>query len=221
MRAVFIGASSLAVMTAQFLLKRGHEVAMVERDKEKLSTLSGQLDCGFVHGDGSKPAILRETDPGKTDVLFCLTGSDRDNIIASLVGRSLGFRRVVTKIDDPEFEHICIELGLEDTIIPSRTIGRHLADLFEGQDPLELSTMIRDEARAFSFVAHDQDAVAIKDLKLPDECRIVCVYREGKFLMPDEDTKLKVDDEVVIITHRKNLPALEERWLIKPAEPVH
>ena len=215
MRAVFIGASPLAIMTTRFLLKRGHEVVVVERDKEKISSLSEQLDCGFVHGDGSKPVILRETDPGKTDVLFCLTGNDQDNIIASLVGRSLGFPRVVTKIDDPEFEHICIELGLEDTIIPSRTIGLHLADMFEGQDPLELSTMIRDEARAFSFVAHDSDAVAIKDLNLPVDTRIICVYRQGKFLMPDEDTKLKAEDEVVIITRRKNLPILEERWLTK------
>ena len=65
-------------------------------------------------------------------MLFCLTGSDQANIISSLVGRSLGFGRVVTKINDPEFEHICIELGLEDMIIPARTVGRHLAEMFEG-----------------------------------------------------------------------------------------
>jgi trk system potassium uptake protein TrkA len=213
MRAVFIGANSIAVMTARLLLKRGHEVVIVERDKDRISALSEELDCGYVHGDGSKPAILRETDPDKTDVLFCLTGQDQANIIASLVGRSLGFARVVTKIEDPEFEHICIELGLKDTIIPSRTIGRHLADLFEGQDPLELSTMIRDEARAFSFVLHEDDAAAVKELGLPEATRVVCVYREGKFIMPDDDTALKADDEVVVITHRRNLPALEQRWL--------
>lgn len=219
MRAVFIGASSTAVMTARFLLKRGHEVVIVERDKERIAALAEELDCGYVHGDGGKPAILRETDPDNTDVLFCFTGLDQTNIIASLVGRSLGFPRVVTKIEDPEFEHICIELGLKDTIIPARTIGRHLADLFEGQDPLELSTMIRDEARAFSFVIHEQDAAAVKDLGLPDNCRVVCVYREDKFIMPDDDTELKSNDEVVVITHRRNLPALEERWLARTDTP--
>jgi trk system potassium uptake protein TrkA len=217
MRAVFIGASPTAVMTARLLLKRGHEVVIVENDKERIAALADELDCGYVHGDGSKPAILRETDPANTDVLFCFTGLDQTNIIASLVGRSLGFSRVVTKIEDPEFEHICIELGLKDTIIPSRTIGRHLADLFEGQDPLELSTMIRDEARAFSFVMREEDAAAVKDLGLPEASRVVCVYREGKFIMPDEETDLKTGDEVVVITHRRNLPELEERWLTPPS----
>lgn len=215
MRAVFIGASTVTVMTARYLLKRSHEVVIVERNKEKISNLSAELDCGYVHGDGSKPAILRETDPGRTDVLFCLTNNDQDNIIASLVGHTLGFARVVTKIDDPEFEHICIELGLEDTIIPSRTIGMHLADMFEGHNPLELSTMIRDEARAFSFVVHKDAEMTVRELGLPNQARIICAYREGKFIMPDEETRLIAGDEVVIITHRNNLAALEERWLTK------
>jgi len=212
MRAVFIGAGSLAVVTAKLIRERGEEVVIIEQDKERIDALADELDCGFLHGDGSKPAMLREANPEGTDVLFALTGNDQANILASLVGRSLGFKRVVTKIDDSELEHICIELGLEDTIIPVRTIGRYLADLFEGHDPLELSTMIRDEARAFSFVAREEDAVALADLGLPDGARVVAIYREGKFVVPEEDGALKQDDEVVVVTPRKQLAALNERW---------
>ncbi len=211
MRAVFIGASTLAVATARLLLTRGHEVVVIERDKERIEALTDDLDCGYIHGDGSKPAILREADPEHTDLLFCLTGSDQANIIASLVGRSLGFPRVVTKIDDPAFEHICIELGLEDTIIPARTIGQHLADIAEGRDPLELSTMIREEARAFSFVVGAADAVRVDELDLPAQTRLVCIYRGGKLLIPDGTAALREDDEVVLITHRDNLDRLKAR----------
>lgn len=212
MRAVFIGASNMALRTAQLLLKRGHEVVIVERDLARIEALGSELDCGFVHGDGSRPAILRETDPDSTDLLFAMTNNDQANILASLVGRSLGFKRVVTRIEDPSFEHICIELGLKDTIIPSRTIGRFLADMFEGRDPLELSTMIRDEARAFAFVAREQDEMEIRELNLPETSRVICIYRDGKFLVPHGDTRLKSEDEVVIITHSKHLPLLIERW---------
>jgi len=217
MRAVFLGAGSLAVNTARVLLRRGHEVVIIERDKERIQTLSEELDCGFICGDGSRPAILREADPQHTAVLYCLTGHDQINIIASLVGRSLGFGRIVTKIDDTELEHVCIELGLEDTIIPSRTIGVHLADLFEGRDPMEISTMIRDEARVFSFVAGNNDAVAISALSLPKRARVVCMYRNGELVIPDQDTALETDDEVVLVTHRDQLGDLAERFK-KPHE---
>jgi trk system potassium uptake protein TrkA len=35
---------------------------------------------------------------------------------------------------DKELDHICIELGLTETIIPVITIDRRLADIVEGQD---------------------------------------------------------------------------------------
>ena len=212
MRAVFLGGGSLAVNTARALLKRGHEVVLIELDKKVIDMLSEELDCGFIHGDGSRPAILREADPQHSAVLYCLSNHDQTNIIASLVGRSLGFNRVVTKIEDPELEHICIELGLEDTIIPSRSIGIHLAELFEGRDPMEFSTMLRDDARVFSLVAHADDAGPMDALKLPERTRIVCLYRNGEFLVPDKDTDLRAEDEVVLITHRANLETLNERF---------
>lgn len=212
MRAVFLGASSLTLTTARLLLKHGHEVVLIERDKDMIQTLSEELDCGFIHGDGSRPAILREADPQHTSVLYCLTDQDQINIIASLVGRSLGYQRVVTKIDDPELEHICLELGLEDTIIPSRTIGNHLSDLFEGRDPLEFSTMIRDEARVFSFVARNEHTGPLSDIALPKNARVACLYRNGELLVPDADTPVKADDEVVLVTHSDNVQELTKRF---------
>lgn len=212
MRAVFVGASSLAVMTTRLLLSRGHEVVMIERDKVRIDTLAEDLDCGFLQGDGSKPALLREGDSSKTDILFCLTDNDETNILASLVGRSVGYSRVVTRIEDPEFEHLCIELGLEDAIIPARTIGRYLADMFEGRDHMELIAMLKDEARVFSFVAREEDEGPIQDLGLPDEARVMFLYRDDKFKLPEPDSKLKKGDEVAVITHSKHLDKLHERW---------
>jgi len=211
MRVVFIGASTLVVTTARLLLKLGHEVVIIERDRALIDSLADELDCGFINGDGSKPAILREVNPGPKDVLFCLTESDEANILASLVGRSLGFGRVVTKIDDVELEHVCMELGLEDTIIPSRTIARHLADLCEGRLPLELSTMLRGEARVISFVVRADQAGPIGALELPDRARLICVYRTNELIFPDADTVLETDDEVVLIVHRDDCEAANVR----------
>ncbi len=212
MRIAFVGASKLTLMTARYLLEHKHEVIIVESDKNVIDELSSELDCGFLHGDGSRPELLRELSPEQTDFLFCLTENDQTNIIASLVGRSLDFKTVITKIENQEFEHICTELGLEHTIIPTRTISRFLIDMLSGKDILELSTMIKDEARFFSFIARDEDEQEISALQLPETAHVICYYREGKFMLADKDDKLKKGDEVVILTHSKNLPSLRERW---------
>jgi len=208
MRTVFVGASGVSIATAKSLIKNGHEVIIIETNKEKIDALSDELDCSFLQGDGSRPEVLKEVDPTSTDVLFCLTNEDQDNVIASLVGRSLGFKRVVTRIEDAEFEGICRELGLKDVIIPNLTISRFLQDMVAGAENVELSTVLKDEARFFTFIVGEEDAGPLPELALPDEARIICLYRNNRFQFPGTDSRLRKYDEVVILTHSRNLPEL-------------
>jgi len=212
MRAVFIGASPATVATARILLSRGHEVVIIEQDRERAESLTQLLDCGILHGDGSRPAILKEADPKGSDFLFCLTNNDQANIIASLVGRSLGFHRVVTRIQDQEFEHVCLELGLVDTIVPEVTVARHLADVMEGADPLELSATLGADARLQSFVIGESDAGVIDQLELPGDSHIICLYRDGKLLFAGSGLKLRKGDKIVVLARIGDVEALRERW---------
>ncbi|MGA7982652.1 MAG: TrkA family potassium uptake protein [Chromatiaceae bacterium] len=213
MRFVFVGGGSLAILTGRMLAERGHDVVIIERDPGIIEELREEMDVGFLHGDGTRPAILREADPAATDLLFCLTRDDQANIIASLVAHALGYRRVVTKIEDAELEHICAELGLAEALIPMHTVGRYLADMAEGQNIIEISDILRGEARIFSFRVTQAEACLIGDLDLPDTARAICLYRNGAdFLFAEPDTLLKPNDEVVILTRAKNLKALRERF---------
>lgn len=216
MRIVFVGAEEVAVRTAEFLIGKGHEVVIIDTDREKIDELSERMDCSFLHGDGSSPSILREVSPEKTDVLIAVSNSDPTNLIASLVGRSIGFKRVISSIQNPDYEEICRELGLTNTIMPSRTISQYLADMVEGIDTLELSRVIKDAARFFTFIAREKEAGKLAGLELPDTARVICFYRQGKFHLAREDSKLKKDDEVLILTDNETLKSLGERW-----EPEH
>jgi len=208
MRIVIVGAGSLARMTARLLLESRHEVVIIERDRARIDEVAEELDCGYLQGDGSKPAILREANPEASALLLCLSDDDQDNIIAGLVGTSLGFGRVAVRIEDPEYEHICIELGLENTIVPDRTIARFLVDLADERDPLELSSVMKNGVRFFPFVARDEHAVPAGELELPDDTRAVIAYRGGRYLPLDADTAIRSGDEVVLVTHRNRLDEL-------------
>ncbi len=129
MRLVFVGATAVAVATAQQLIEAGHQVVIIERDAERIKELDGKLDCAFLNGDGSKPDMVREADPGATDIFYCVTAHDQTNIIAGLIAKNLGVPRVVIIIENEDFLPICEELGLTDTIIPIRAISRDLAGL--------------------------------------------------------------------------------------------
>ncbi|MBN1190466.1 MAG: NAD-binding protein [Dehalococcoidales bacterium] len=218
MRIVFSGASPLTIVTAKKLIKQGHEVIIIEVDKEKIDQLSDELDGSFLYGDSAKPSVLSQVDPKNSDILFCLTNSDQINIITSLLGRSLGFKRVVTSIEDTDLENLCRELGLLDTIVPVWTLSRHLDNMVRGLDNIELSTLLKEDARFFTFRAGEEDAVGIDDLGLPRGARVIFYYRDNKFQFVDNDTKFRKGDEIVILTNSSNIPGFNERWY--PKRPI-
>jgi len=210
MRAVFVGASPATLAAVRVLLNRNHEVVIIERDREVIDSLR-DLDCGVLHGDGSRPAILKEADPENTHFLFCLTTNDQTNIIASLVGRSLGFGRVITRIENEEFEHVCLELGLVDTIVPEVTVARHLADVMEGRNPLELSATLGEDARLISFVLGEDEGGSIENLELPGDSRVICLYREEELIFAKPELEVKKGDQVVVLARTEDSDELRER----------
>lgn len=212
MRIVFIGTGALSIETANLLIDRQHEVVIIESENQKIEQLSERLDCSFLRGDGSKPKVLNEAGPEHSDFLFCLTENDQYNIISALVGRTLGYNQVVVQIHDLDYLNVCRELDLKNTITPSKTIGRYLADMVSGIDILELSSLIKGDARAMMITIDKETKGLVKDLDLPDEARVICYYRGEKFYLADNETTLKVDDEVVLLTHSKHLKELTERF---------
>lgn len=131
MRLVFTGGGVVTIQSVEFLSKKGHEIIVIENDKDKLEKLKDQIDCGLLEGDGADPEILKETNPKDVDFLITLTDSDVDNILAGLVGKSLGCKNVIVTVRNASYEKICRELGLENTVIPSRSIAHSLTRFIE------------------------------------------------------------------------------------------
>ncbi|MFC6673082.1 potassium channel family protein [Marinobacterium aestuariivivens] len=218
MRVVLIGTNPLTLATARMLQDEGVDVILIERDKERIEQLSEQLDCGFLHGDAGSPDVLKEAEPENTDALFSLLDNEQTNIIVALVARSLKFSRVVPLVAESQFERICTELGLADTVAPNRAVARHLVNQIRGEKSLELAAIIHRDAEVFSFIVTQDEAGPLADFSLPKATRIICLYRHEKLVLPEETDRLAADDEVIVITRPSRLDELKRLWE-RPAKP--
>ena len=212
MRVVLVGMSPLAVMAARELLDKGHEVVLIEKDPEKLDRLGEELDCGIVRGDGSRPETLEKVGPSQTDFLFCLSNSDEANILAALVGRALGFERVVAKIEDPTLQPICTSLDLHDTIVPDREVAQGLCDMVAGVEHADLSASVREGLRFFNFALGEDGPRHVRDLELPKGARVIARSRGDASVLADADTSLEPGDELVLLLEEELLPELKKRF---------
>ena len=212
MRMIFIGASTVSCLAASRLIEKGFDVVIVEQDATVIDELSATLDCGFIHGDGSRPAILEELEPGSDDMLFCLSNSDQDNIIASAVGQSLKFGTVVTKVEDPDFEPVCAQLGLDNVLVPDRQVAEQVCDFTEGQGDRGSGVSLQGELRFFTFHVDARIEGPASAIELPPGARIIVVSREGESALFDAEKDLREGDELILLTARRHLGDLSARY---------
>jgi trk system potassium uptake protein TrkA len=212
LRIVIVGTSRLARATAAVLITKKHEVVVVDRDRDQLDALGEELDCGLIEGDGTSPATLREAAGESPDVLLALTEHDQTNILAALLGRSVGFARAIPQILQPDLNPVCHELGLDDTIAPHETMGRHLAETVLGEESLSVTALNEHGARLMAIAVEDGGPRRVADLELPERARAICVLDGDGFALPSDTTELALGDRIVVLTDGGGIDALRRRY---------
>ncbi|ROU03767.1 potassium channel family protein [Histidinibacterium lentulum] len=199
MRIVIIGASRFGIATAEQLIENGHEVVLIDKDATKLEHLAEELDCGFIEGDGSLPSVQRDAFGDHADALVALTNQDDENILAALVGKSVGFGRVVPQIVRQELLAVCEELELENLITPHATVARSIVRSLEEKS--EASLDLRTH-RAFEVLFYKVGAPCagntIRDLDLPRDVRVIALSRGEEERLVENDTRLEEGDGLIV-----------------------
>lgn len=200
MRIVIVGASRFGVATAEQLINTGHEVVLVDNDRDKLDEVAEDLDCGLVHGDGSLPTVQREAFGDHADALILLTNTDDVNIMAAVVGRSVGFERVIPQIVRSELVSVCEELGLDDLITPHQTLARSLLRMIEDRSDAALELRFRNglTLRGYTIGA----ALAgrrIRDIDLPERCRVLGLATDDEERLADPGTELEEGQRLIVV----------------------
>lgn len=195
MRIVIIGGSKFGTATAERLIETGHEVVLVDRDRSRLERLSERLDCGMIEGDGTLPTTLREAFASEEDVLIALTNASDDNILASLVARSVGYGRVIPQIVSPELLDVCHELELEDVITPHATVAESICQGLEQHTEIDEDSSLHNELRLRRVTLGETFSAGKVDmLPLPETVRAVARIRDQAETLADPDIHLKPGD---------------------------
>lgn len=120
MRFVIIGAGRVGLRTARVLREEGHEVTLVERDRDRIDRARG---AGFevVEGDGSREDVLDEAGIGDADALGALTGDLNANFAACSIAKHRGLRTVL-RVDEEYREEVYHKYAdeVDEVIYPER-----------------------------------------------------------------------------------------------------
>lgn len=200
MHVTLLGASRFGVATARQLIDAGHEVVLIDKNRDRLDDLADGLDCAMICGDGSLPETLQDAYGDGSDALVTLTNEDDVNILAAVVGRSIGYDRVIPQIVRPQLVSVADQLDLSDVITPHESLARSIVSGLIDHSEVETELTLHRELRIVNHaVPKGLDGTTIGDLDLPKDARVVAQSGTEEERFADKRIKLKKGDHLILV----------------------
>jgi trk system potassium uptake protein len=205
MRVVVTGAGAVGRHLAADLAARGHDVTLVEQDKEVLEHV--RPDLPGVHallGDACEPWVLEDAQLSDADVVVAATGDDEDNLVTSLLAKQeFAVPRVLARVNHPNNEWLFTDQwGVDQAVSPPHILTAMVEEAVTSGD---LVRLLRLEGGRVSIVemtlAPDSPGVGkpLYEIRMPSDSAIVAIIREGHVVIPQPETALTAGDEVVAL----------------------
>jgi trk/ktr system potassium uptake protein len=210
---IVVGGGKVGYYLTKQLLGDGHEVAVIEKNKQKVEQIENDLGSVSIHGDGSDPRPMQEAGMNRADLVVAVTGDDEDNlIVCQLAKKKFGVKRTIARINNPKNEHIFRVLGIDATVSPVDVLVAQIEREIPAHSLIHLLTL-RDVDASFveKHVGEESPVVGktLSSLNLPPNFLVPLVIRDGKALIPNGQTVLRAGDEVVAVTTLEQESTLE------------
>ncbi|GGM91563.1 Trk system potassium transport protein TrkA [Thermus composti] len=141
-RVMVIGGGNVGYMVARELLRRRLEVVIVEASLERCQWLSQELERALViQGDGTDLELLQSEGITEADVVVAVTDNDEKNLLASLLAKQLGVRKVITRCSRSETRRLFEQVGIDLALTPRQAAVRAVLDFLGPENVEHVATM--------------------------------------------------------------------------------
>lgn len=186
-------------------LENHYNVRLLEQNRERCVTLSESLRNTLVlEGHAANKELLLEENIEETDVFCAVTNDDEANIMASLLAKRLGARKVLTLINNPDYVDLVQGGAIDIAISPQQiTIGSLLTHLRRG-DVVRVHSLRRGAAEAIEAVAHGDRRSSkvvgrrLEEIRLPPGTTIGAIVRDNRVLIAHDLLCVEPDDHLIL-----------------------
>ncbi len=203
-RIAVAGAGKVGRYVARDLLAKGHEVVLIEQNKEKVGSLEGDIQANWVVGDACELHTLDEAVLSSCDVVVAATGDDEDNLVVSLLAKQeFAVPRVVARVNYPDNQWLFNETwGVDVSVSTPHLITSLVEEAVSVGDLVRLMQLEQGKVNLVEVTLAEgspADGKTCRDLRLPSDTTLVAIVRDRHVIAPSEDTPLHVGDEVLAL----------------------
>jgi trk system potassium uptake protein TrkA len=205
-----IGLGRFGSSVAITLEKLGNSVLAIDRERDRIDAIKDYVTAA-KKVDAIDSAALREAGIANCDAVVIAIGEDvESSVLATLVVKELGVKRVIVKAKNDLHGKVIEKLGVERILYPERDMGARLANQLVSSDVLEFIELSSEYSLEEVKASGEMVNKSIKDLRLREKYNIVIIAlrRASKVIVfPQADEKVLENDVLILIGETKSIKA--------------
>jgi trk system potassium uptake protein TrkA len=220
MNFIVVGCGRVGAELCYHLFKSGHQVVVVDINKESFNRLHPDFRGRTLEGEGLAEGVLERAGIHEAEGLAAVTNSDTLNAVVAHAARTIyGVPNVVARNYDPNLRPIIEAFGLQtvgSTSWGAQRVEELLISPFQraiyspGNGEVEIYEVYISEGWSGRTLSELLDSVK--------DCYPVALTRAGRSSLPEATTKLQEGDLLVVSSTFEGITALTARLSPKKAE---
>lgn len=219
MKIIVGGAGAVGTHLAKMLSQEHHDIILIDPDEDKLRQVGSSLDVMTRVGSATCITDLLDANIKKADLFIAVATSEEINITAAILGKKLGAKKTIARIDNQEYMYVkykdyFTDLGIDYMIYPEKIASREIVGLLHQTGSTDIVDFSGGKISLYAIkidkdapiVGHTLTQLGSEDSA--NEYRAVAITREGKTIIPDGDYRYSEGDLVYVISHPKGIDNL-------------
>ncbi len=213
---IIVGCGKVGETLVEQLSREGHDITIIDKNAEKVDSISTTYDVMGLVGNGASYSIQLEAGIENTDLLIAVTESDELNLLCCTVAKRVADCAAIARVRNPDYSqevnYFQEKLGLAMIINPEHESAKEAAKMLSLPTALEVSSFAHGQAEMISFKipkGNMLDGMKLWDMSksIPKDIEtniLICaIERDDEVYIPSGNFQMLCGDVVSFVSTRK------------------
>lgn len=220
MNFIVVGCGRVGAELCYHLFKGGHQVVVVDINKESFNRLHADFRGRTLEGEGLAEGVLERAGIHEAHGLAAVTNSDTLNAVVAYAAHTIyGVPTVVARNYDPNLRPIIEAFGLQ-TVGSTSWGAQRVEELLLSPLQRAVYSPGNGEVEVYElYIPEGWNGRTLTELLNPiQDCYPVALTRAGRSSLPEANTKLQEGDLLIVSSTFEGITALTARLSPNKAE---
>lgn len=209
---IIVGCGKVGRALVEQLSKEGHYITIIDKNPEKIQSLTNLYDIMGIVGNGASYSVQMEAGIEDADLIISVTDSDELNLLCCTVAKQVGDCSAIARVRTPDYSkevsYLRDKLGLAMIINPELEAAKEAARILYLPTALEINSFAHGQAELIKIkvpVGNTIDGMTIAHLgrKIAPNILICAVERDGEVTIPAGNFTIQRGDIISFAASRK------------------